>query len=40
MSDYWPDIDTAVAELPLFSRAAATKKVRTYHERDQAQANV
>ena len=47
MSDYWPEPD-----LPLFSQmapaqqhsstsmAAATRKVRTYHERDQTKENV
>lgn len=40
MSDCWPDIDAAVAELPLFACVEAPRKARTYHERDQAQASV
>jgi len=40
MSDYWPDIDSLRLDLPLFSSATATKDARSFHERDEAQANV
>ena len=40
MSDYWPDLDSLRLDLPLFSAATAAKQARTFHERDEAQANV
>lgn len=41
MSDYWPDIDSLRIDLPLFSGAVSgTKEARSFHERDEAQANV
>jgi hypothetical protein len=40
MSDYFPDLDSLRMNLPLFAAPRPSQSARSFHERDEAQANV